>query len=674
MATVASLLVGLIWFQPAPARGSDTVTRWEEFSESVECNDAYTRGPFVTREGLLPNSERVLGPFGTYFGRSIGEIRDQTVLWTVPGSGGRRVWVHRAALPAFQRVAQNLAGHAAAGRVYPIHSAGAFFARTVGGSHQISRHGLGIAIDINPAQNPYRGDGRLITDMPSWFVDAWKDAGFCWGGDWRGPKDSMHFSWIGPGSGIGGPLSPRPPATSKRNFGAIDRAFLTAMSPVMGRYSLMVADGTGNGGPDVVGLRAHPGGAVLDIASGYESFGTCSVRRWFVDDPSVVGADHTLMMDLNSDSRQDLVVLEESGGSTSVRTSLQSQSFDEVTSFSRPISGIAAAAGADWNADHISDLFVAGVDGSLTIYAGPTFNSVLHSGVLPSGAPLHLSAADRDGGNRPEVFAVYPAGSGTRLETLTFSSGWTVDQSLPLGVAPGGIASVGALEYDGDGRADFLLLEASGRLTARVGNSPTGAVATSWFIDPDPDCDDAIPLVFDGRFFDDDGSVHVNGIEWIAAEGITVGCNPPFYDAFCPRSNLTRAQAATFVVRALGLPATDRDFFEDDNGHVLENGVNRVAAAGITVGCNPPANDRFCPDEQMTRAQFATFLVRALGLPATDRDFFVDDDGQVLEGAINRLAASGITSGCNPPANDRFCPGRSLTRAETATFLARAFK
>ncbi|MFP3915767.1 MAG: hypothetical protein ACLFWM_12890, partial [Actinomycetota bacterium] len=42
--------------------------------------------------------------------------------------------------------------------------------------------------------------------------------------------------------------------------------------------------------------------------------------------------------------------------------------------------------------------------------------------------------------------------------------------------------------------------------------------------------------------------------------------------------------------------------------------VARLAAAGITRGCNPPANDRFCPNEVVSRAQMASFLARALGL------------------------------------------------------------
>ena len=671
---MSGLIFALLAFPSNTAVASDTATRWETFSESTECNGSYTRPPMATKTGLLANSEKILGPFGTYFGRTIGEVRGELVPWTMPGSHGRRVLVHRAAYPAFQQAAANLAEHAAEGRVYPVSSVGAFYPRTVGGSHQVSRHGLGTAIDINPAQNPYRADGALITNFPSWFVDAWRDAGFCWGGDWNSAKDAMHFSWMGPSSGFGEAATPRAPHTSKRAFDFVDRAFITPMSPVMDRYQLMVTDGIGNGAPDVLGLRAHPDGAVIDIAMGRREFGSCSVTRRFVADQSVLGADHTVLMDINGDSRQDLVTLTGNGSSTTIRTALNSESFDQVSSFSRSISNAVAVAGADFDGDHRADLWVARSNGTLEIYGGPSFANTLHSSTLPSGAPAHISAADRDGGNTPELFALYPNGSATLLEVLSNGTSWSVEQSLNIAMSIDSIVAVGATDYDGDGRADFLILDDTGRLTARIGNTSTGASTTGWFVDPDPDCRNPIPLDFEGSFYDDESSVHVNGIEWIAAEGITAGCNPPYNDAFCPGANLTRAQAATFVVRAMNLPSTSNDYFSDDEGHVLENGINRVAEAGITVGCNPPANDRFCPNAEMTRAQFAAFMARALGLPAASDDYFTDDAGNVLERAINRLAESGITSGCNPPANDQFCPNRTLTRAETATFLTRAFK
>lgn len=175
-----------------------------------------------------------------------------------------------------------------------------------------------------------------------------------------------------------------------------------------------------------------------------------------------------------------------------------------------------------------------------------------------------------------------------------------------------------------------------------------------------------------GTFVDDDGSVHEGGIEAVAAEGITIGCNPPFNDRFCPSRDLTRAEMAAMIARAKSLPASSVDHFVDDDGHVLEGAINRVADARITLGCNPPTNDRFCPSRDLTRAEAAGFISRAFDLPAAGNDRFSDDKGHVLEGAINRLAAAGITQGCNPPANTRFCPNRVLTRAEMATMLTRA--
>ncbi len=53
--------------------------------------------------------------------------------------------------------------------------------------------------------------------------------------------------------------------------------------------------------------------------------------------------------------------------------------------------------------------------------------------------------------------------------------------------------------------------------------------------------------------------------------------------------------------------------FIDDDGHVLEGGIEAIAAEGITFGCNPPLNDRYCPERVLTRAQMAAMVVRARG-------------------------------------------------------------
>ncbi|MGH8936388.1 MAG: S-layer homology domain-containing protein, partial [Acidimicrobiia bacterium] len=113
--------------------------------------------------------------------------------------------------------------------------------------------------------------------------------------------------------------------------------------------------------------------------------------------------------------------------------------------------------------------------------------------------------------------------------------------------------------------------------------------------------------------------------------------------------------------------------FTDDDDSVFESDIDKLATAGITKGCNPPDNTMFCPNDHVTRGQMAAFLVRAFGY--TDDgggDLFVDDDDSVFEGDIDRLATAGVTKGCNPPTNDRYCPTDLVLRDQMASFLGRA--
>jgi hypothetical protein len=101
--------------------------------------------------------------------------------------------------------------------------------------------------------------------------------------------------------------------------------------------------------------------------------------------------------------------------------------------------------------------------------------------------------------------------------------------------------------------------------------------------------------------------------------------------------------------------------------------ITWLADTGITKGCNPPLNDRFCPDGNVTRAQMAAFLVRAMGYTADGGgNHFTDDDDSVFEADIDKLATSGVTQGCNPPLNTHYCPNAHVTRAQMAAFLHRA--
>ena len=179
---------------------------------------------------------------------------------------------------------------------------------------------------------------------------------------------------------------------------------------------------------------------------------------------------------------------------------------------------------------------------------------------------------------------------------------------------------------------------------------------------PDP-APDPVVLEPEQIFSDISHTLFVEHIYWLAAQGITTGCGPT---TFCPDESVTRGQMAAFLNRALQLPAADQDYFTDDNGSTFEDDINRLRQAGITTGCG---TDMFCPDLPVTRGQMATFLNRALQLPAADQDYFTDDNGSTFEDDINRLRQAGITTGCG---TDMFCPDLPVTRGQMATFLYRA--
>ncbi len=671
-----ALIGGLIATAPNLAYASDTSNRWDSISESPGCGASYTRGPFASKRGSLVDSEAVLGPFGTYFGRSIGEIRSKLVYWTVPYSGGQRVRVHRAMLPSLQQVSTNLASNAADGRVYDVTAVGAFTPRTIGGRWQISRHAMGLAIDINPARNPHRTDNVLITDMPEWFVRAWTDAGFCWGGYWRGVKDPMHFSWMGPRATPteADSLIPVPPKTAKTGYAPVAE-HPTQFGPVADRYLLAVGDVSGNGASDVVGLRSHEGGAVFDVASSTSGFGSCSIRRWFVPSTSMMEADRIVVADVDGDAGGDIIALAGSGTAVTATIATRLSGFEELSSLRTGLSGDAnSVTGADFDGDHRADLWEATKDGRLRIWGGPSFTDLLADETLPGGAPKLIAAGDRDGGDTPELIALYPAGSGTRVDVLRRNAAWVAETAFTLASAPDSILGLGASDYDGDGRADVQILTSNGELHAFVGNSATGIPASRWFLDPDRDCEEPILLEFSGTFMDDEGNIFEHNIESIAASGVTRGCNPPFNDRFCPGSDVTREQMAAFLVRALGLSEVSHPGFVDvPASSTFAGDIARLATAGITRGCNPPANDRFCPEDPISREQMAAFLVRGLALSASDHPGFLDvASTSTFASDISQLATAGITRGCNPPANDLFCPKDPVTREQMAAFLDRA--
>jgi D-alanyl-D-alanine carboxypeptidase len=90
----------------------------------------------------------------------------------------------------------------------------AFVCRAARKQTRWSAHAYGLAIDLDPFQNPYRRGDLVLPELASAYLDrgdrrpgmihpgdvvtsAFAAIGWTWGGTWRSPKDLMHFSATG---------------------------------------------------------------------------------------------------------------------------------------------------------------------------------------------------------------------------------------------------------------------------------------------------------------------------------------------------------------------------------------------------------------------------------------------------------------------------------------------
>lgn len=67
---------------------------------------------------------------------------------------------------------------------------------------------------------------------------------------------------------------------------------------------------------------------------------------------------------------------------------------------------------------------------------------------------------------------------------------------------------------------------------------------------------------------------------------------------------------ATALVVAPLTAVASHQFTDVPNSHTFHSDIAWLADAGVTRGCNPPANTRFCPDDNVTRGQMGAFLNR----------------------------------------------------------------
>ncbi len=553
----ATLLVAVP--SPASALGGEGEA-WPSFNESGGCGAQRARPSHAAESGWLSKDTLIRGEAGAYFGRTVRQVLDGRVLWQLPGSS-KKLAIHERIVDALDAASEAIEAHMAEfGVRYRIKGSSTYStaARTIAGSTRISRHTHGIAFDINASYNPYRGNNKLITNLPPWWRNAFIDAGFCWGGLWFSVKDTMHFAWQGPAFSDYASLPPSyDPLTDPVDFTYPDRIWSIVPQEPRHTIATVLADMDSSGALDVA--RIVVDGADLRIVSSVAStrHNACSLRSATVQGIGMYTADALGigLGDWDGLGGSDLWVAVAAGdrlrlivryaytgymGETSSLTDVPTPSPDAWMST------------ADYDSDGSLDLFIFD-HGTLSVWSidpGTGATSRLHSVDLSVAANDQIFLGDRNLDQRPDLWTLGRDGGTVRLAADGYAG--TPEAIAPSGL-PDELVDVAAADYDGDGRRDLITFD--GR-TKRVwlGNTPMpdGQRPERWFEVDEPECDRTGPIADvanTGLSFS--SLVSEGSYAWRRDLKLPVGCDPE--DEDCPRSPVTNEQLVEFMAWAANL-------------------------------------------------------------------------------------------------------------------------
>jgi len=170
-----------------------------------------------------------------------------------------------------------------------------------------------------------------------------------------------------------------------------------------------------------------------------------------------------------------------------------------------------------------------------------------------------------------------------------------------------------------------------------------------------------------------------SSIESLKNANITGGCATTPSLIYCPDETVTRAQMAVFLLKGIHGPDYTPPLVNPGVGFTdvpadywAATWINQLAAEGITSGCSA---NLYCPEATVSRAQMAIFLLKARYtsgyIPPNASGVFTDVPlGYWADKWVEQLAIEGITSGC---AVGNYCPDNPVTRAQMAVFLVKTF-
>ena len=160
---------------------------------------------------------------------------------------------------------------------------------------------------------------------------------------------------------------------------------------------------------------------------------------------------------------------------------------------------------------------------------------------------------------------------------------------------------------------------------------------------------------------------YFEAVKWAVGKGITNGVSE---NLFGPDRDCTRAQIVTFLWRAAGSPVVNyvMDLTDVPADAYYAEAVRWALSEGITTGTSA---GKFSPDAACTRAQAVTFLARALDGKTEGAANFQDVlAGSYYAEAVAWALETGVTNGIS---ETLFGPDQTCTRGQIVTFLFRAY-
>ncbi len=442
---------------------------------------------------------------------------------------------------------------------------------------------------------------------------------------------------------------------------------------------VMNADGTDqrrltHGGDNDFSPAWSPDGTRIAFSSNRASAG-------FDDKLFLMDADGTNMRQLTTSSGDHVLPSWSPDGTQIAYTnddSLDGRVIDvDFTNPRKPSRSIGSGRGLQWSPDGTQIVFgfyERGVDDDYDVWVmnadGANRRQLTHNtynDLAPSWSPdgTQIAYSSRQDGDF-EMFVMNADGTNVRqLTNNTF-------QDVSDGWSPDGTQILFTSHRDGDGEVYVMNTDGTNVRQLTHNTAEDYTAQQSWFAQTPQQGSD----LEGGEEYSDvaDAGNHRTSVELLAEKGILAGtqCAP---GRFCPTEPIQRWVMAVWLVRAVDGVDPDAGsssrFVDVDPTEWWVRYVERLADLGITRGCSTePA--RFCPDQPVTRQQMASFLVRAFGLePVAGNNFADVAEGNSHLADINALARARVTAGCAvDPA--RYCPTRDTTRAQMATFLARA--